>query len=193
MIGLVGRKGAGKDTAAAVLVYEGYANEKFAGALKAMLRTVLSYQGVDAETIERMIEGDLKETPTKYLAGRTPRHAMQTLGTEWGRDQIGEEFWVGTVFQRVAVNTAKGLKTVLTDTRFPNEVEAIETLQGDVFGIVADWITPTIGEHPSEAMIDEIIAALPEGRVVRNFKATSHNIPKAIKAFRERFKHALAA
>ena len=47
-----------------------------------MLRKLLACQGADAEMIRRMIDGDLKEAPTPLLEGRTPRHAMQTLGTD---------------------------------------------------------------------------------------------------------------
>jgi hypothetical protein len=122
LLGLVGRKGSGKDTAAELLLSQGYQNVKFAGALKEMIRSLLAYQGVDESTIDRMIEGDLKEVPTDYLGGHTPRFAMQTLGTEWGRDLIGKNFWVGTAMRR-----AEGKPSVVTDVRFPNEVEAVET------------------------------------------------------------------
>ena len=35
-----------------------------------------------------------RETPHPLLCGRTPRQALQTLGTEWGRDCIGDDVWV---------------------------------------------------------------------------------------------------
>jgi hypothetical protein len=154
LIGITGRKGSGKDTVAQVLFDQGFENIKFAGALKAMTATLLSYQGVDAETIERMIEGDLKEVETEYLAGRTPRHVMQTLGTEWGRKQIDEDLWVHT-----ALNRANSVpKAVITDVRFPNECEAVQKRNAPVIRVAADGIaTPSAEDtHESEAHIDHL-------------------------------------
>ena len=79
IIGIRGAAGAGKSTAAKHLIERyGFKNGKFSGALKAMLRTFLRYRGVDEETIERMIEGDLKEVPSPHLNGATPRWAMRS-------------------------------------------------------------------------------------------------------------------
>lgn len=189
LVGLIGRKGSGKDTAAEVLLAEGYQNVKFAGALKNMIRCLLAYQGVDSDTIERMVEGDLKETPTPHLAGRTPRYAMQTLGTEWGRDLIGEDFWTLVTMARVGDR-----KTVITDVRFPNEVQSVENAGGVPFGISADWIKPVEGEHESERLIDDLIAALPEGQKIVNRKAANDAVlAAAIEGFRRRFLEKLVA
>ncbi|ARK07444.1 hypothetical protein LAV_00044 [Sphingobium phage Lacusarx] len=183
LIGLIGRRGSGKDTAASVLLNGGYENVKFAGALKGMIRFLLAYQGVDAEIIERMIEGDLKEEPSIYLAGRSPRYAMQTLGTEWGRDLMGEDFWVGVTMVRAADK-----KAVITDVRFPNEVEAVEEAGGVPFGIEAEWNKPVEGEHESERLIDDIIAALPPHQKILNRSAQpGEDVAQVIAAFQEDF------
>lgn len=182
LIGLIGRKGSGKDTVASVLLTHGYQNVKFAGALKEMIRSVLAYQGADAETIERMIEGDLKEVATEYLAGRSPRYAMQTVGTDWGRKLMNEDLWVG-----VTINKAVAHPTVITDVRFPNERAAIEQAGGVCFGITADWISAVEGEHESEALIDKMIASLPAGRRLINRRAEGDNLPLAVMELRTRF------
>jgi hypothetical protein len=183
LVGLIGRKGAGKDTAAEVLLSVGYENVKFAGALKDMIRSLLAYQGVEEEVIERMVEGDLKEVPTPYLAGRTPRYAMQTLGTEWGRDQIADDLWVGTAIRRAGNFD----KVVITDVRFPNEKTAVDEAGGVCVGITADWITATEGEHASEALIDEIIERLPDARKITNLRAAPGQTREAIEEFHRRF------
>ncbi|UIS25235.1 putative deoxynucleotide monophosphate kinase [Erythrobacter phage vB_EliS-L02] len=182
IIGLIGRKGAGKDTAADMLMVRGYENIKFAGALKDMLRALLSYQGVDHGTIERMVEGDLKEEPSEYLSGQTPRWAMQTLGTEWGRNLIANGLWVDVTIRRAMA----GDQVVITDCRFPNEKEAIEKVGGVVLGITADWITPVEGEHESEALIDEMIANLPSAQRVTNHWAEGDERLFAIQDFQSR-------
>lgn len=172
LIGLAGRKGAGKDTVASVLTGEGFSNLKFAGGLKAMISTLLAYQGVDEGTIERMIEGDLKEVPSVFLGGKTPRFAMQTLGTEWGRVLIGENLWVDATMNRA--NTVPC--AVITDVRFPNECEAVQRKGGIVIRVQASDQTGPAETHPSEAMIDD----LPVDAVFANDKAAGVEKAKAL-------------
>jgi hypothetical protein len=182
LIGLIGKKGSGKDTAADGLEAYGFQNVKFAGALKAMLRTLLAYQGVDEDTIGRMIDGDLKEVPTEYLAGKTPRFAMQTLGTEWGRNLIGPDFWLDTAMKKAATGD-----TVITDCRFPNEVEAVKSNGGTVIRIVAEGRTvfdeTAVGvDHASETLMDE----LPEDVVIANVMAgRPEDIPAAVEKLKK--------
>jgi len=182
LVGLLGRKGSGKDTAALALLSQGYQNVKFAGALKDMLRTLLTYQGLESHIVERMVEGDLKEVPTPFLGEQEPRFAMQTLGTEWGRNLIAPDLWVGTAIRR-----AGDRDTVITDVRFPNEMAAVVAAGGVCFGITADWIKPVRGEHESEALIDDLIASLPAGQKIINRRAAPGEEPYAIQDFQKRF------
>lgn len=148
IVGFTGRKRSGKDTAALAVRATRVA---FAGALKHMLRALLQYQEVDEATIERMIEGDLKEVPTPFLNGHTPRHAMQTLGTEWGRDCMGEDVWVN-IAHNLAVNYQD---VVIADVRFPNEAASIRD-RGGVVVRISRPDNPANDDHPSEAMIDKL-------------------------------------
>ncbi len=61
LIGFVGLKGSGKDTAAAALEPLGFTNVKFAGALKTMIYAYLDYVGVDFVNAHRIVDGDWKE------------------------------------------------------------------------------------------------------------------------------------
>lgn len=172
LIGLAGRKGAGKDTVASVFLEQGFTNLKFAGGLKAMIATLLAYQGVDDAMIERMIEGDLKEVPSEFLGGKTPRFAMQTLGTEWGRDLISNNLWVGATMNRAgSVGDA-----VITDVRFPNECEAVRKAGGLTIRIQASDQADVSDAHPSEAMIDD----LPVDGVFANDKSAGVEKAKAL-------------
>lgn len=152
LIGLTGRKGAGKDAMASVLIEMGFENVKFAGALKSMVEALLRYQGVDEDTIGRMIEGDLKEVESDYLAGRTPRYVMQTIGTEWGRDLVGTDLWVNCALNRAATLP----QAVITDVRFPNECDAVQQRGGSVFLISACAGGVSTDAHESEAHIDNL-------------------------------------
>jgi hypothetical protein len=160
LIAIAGRKGHGKDTAASGLP-DDFVNVKFAGPIKVMLDALLEYAGVDADKRHRMVEGDLKEVPTSILCGKTPRYVMQTLGTEWGRNLIGEEFWT-TIFGR---RIKQFDKVVCTDMRFPNEVGYVHALNGITVRVERPGAAKTGGdEHPSETSID----TLPVDYVIQN-------------------------
>jgi hypothetical protein len=112
LIALTGPKESGKSTIAKYLheTY-GYARIRFADPLKDMLRVV--------GLTDYELEGDGKALPCELLGGCTPRHAMQTLGTEWGRQQISREFWSEAWERRV--DASPDDRVVAEDLRFPNE------------------------------------------------------------------------
>lgn len=145
IIAFTGYAGAGKTTAANILIENGWARGKFAAPLKAMMRSLLRDQGATPADIERMIEGDLKEIPSDLLNGKSPRHAMQTLGTEWGRNCIHEDLWVDAAM-RGALRP-----TVFDDCRFPNEAAAIRAAGGAIIEIQRPSVGPVNG-HVSEKL-----------------------------------------
>jgi deoxynucleotide monophosphate kinase-like protein len=147
MIAFVGLRRSGKDTAALALVNQGWKLVKFADALKGMLRYYLDYVGVHPEVIEELIEGSRKEEPNDNFCGKSCRWAMQSLGTEWGRNLIGDDLWVRATMSRAW----QYQNTAISDCRFPNEAEAIHQNGGKIIrieraGLIAD-------SHPSEAGI----------------------------------------
>lgn len=80
----------------------------------------------------------------------TPRHAMITLGTEWGRCIMGENFWVNI--------TARKIKTIpgnvkITDVRFPNEAAKVKELGGMLLRVERPGTEASSGSHESEALI----------------------------------------
>lgn len=124
IIGLSGPAGSGKSTAAKYLVHRhGFTLVKFATPLKNMLRAI--------GLTEREIEGDLKDIPSDKLCGRTPRYAMQTIGTEWGRNTIEDKFWT-TLWQAEARRYAR---VVCDDCRFDNEAEVVRNMGGVIVGL----------------------------------------------------------
>lgn len=149
VVALTGRAGSGKSTAAAYLEERhGFVRTRFAGPLKAMLRTLYeAAQVLTRDEIERRIEGDLKEVPDPLLRGKTPRQAMQFLGTEWGRDLIGTDFWTELWKSRLA----NGINYVVEDCRFPNEAEAVRSVGGVIIEIECPWAGSATGAaHASE-------------------------------------------
>ncbi len=153
LIGIAGRRRSGKDTAALALVEQDYTLIRFADPLKNMIRTLLGNAALTMGDIERIIEGDQKETPLQLLCGKTARYAMQTLGTEWGRSLIGEDVWI-----RIALSRASGLNgVVIPDVRFKNEADAIHKAGGKIIKIIRPNLQQSSADsHVSEQEIDEI-------------------------------------
>lgn len=126
LVAVHGRKRAGKGTAAAHLVAaHGYEVIRFADPMKDMLRVMLRHCRLDDATIERCLEGDLKEAPLDALGGATTRHAIQKLGTEW-REMVHGPLWVDIARRRWRAVIAAGGRAVVEDLRMPDELEALE-------------------------------------------------------------------
>lgn len=141
-VGLVGVMRSGKTTVADYLCQSyGFTRIKFADPLKDMLRSL----GLN----EDEIEGDLKMQPCNLLMGQTPRHAMQTLGTEWGRNMIHPNLWTRAWSERAGRHQL----VVADDCRFPNEVDEIRRQAGKLIRIIPaypGYVDP-VDLHESEA------------------------------------------
>jgi hypothetical protein len=141
IIGLCGAIGAGKSTVAKLLVSKhGRTLLPLAGPLKNMLMSLgLSYA---------QVYGSEKEVPSDLLCGKTPRHAMQTLGTEWGRNHVGQELWTKAWLAQLAQLPNDFI--VVDDVRFANEFAMIRDLGGVIVDVWRDSLPHTNPSHPSE-------------------------------------------
>jgi hypothetical protein len=146
VIALCGRAGAGKSFAAEALALYGYRTVKFAGPLKGMLRAL--------GLTEAEIEGDRKEAPCALLGGKSPRQAMQTLGTEWGRGLIDPELWTRAWSLEVEKRLALGQKVVVDDCRFENELAVVQQF-GRAIRIRRPGAT-IAAPHASETGLDHV-------------------------------------
>lgn len=162
-IGFCGPAGAGKSTAAERLVKHWRFNRvRFAGPLKAMMLAL----GLDPD----QVDGNRKEEPSPLLCGRTPRQAMQWLGTEWGRDLIGQGFWIAAwqaaverTFDPLTPSYGSPKLIVADDVRFANEAKAIR----DRGGIVVRIERPGAGSASGHAHASEHMDFVPD-RIIRN-------------------------
>jgi energy-coupling factor transporter ATP-binding protein EcfA2 len=118
IVAFIGPAGCGKSTAAAALIEQGYVRHRFAGPLKAMLRAL--------GLTEAEVDGERKEKPCALLGGKTPREAMQSLGTDWGRKMITGDLWLRAWLDTLPTHG----RIVVDDCRFPNEAAAIKSLGG---------------------------------------------------------------
>lgn len=158
LIAFTGPAGCGKTTAAKYFVDRyGYTRMRFADPLKRMLSAL----GLTAE----QIDGVEKELPCDLLCGQTPRWAMQSLGTEWGRECIDADLWIE--HWRYAFKQ-QHQSVVVDDCRFPNEVVAIRVAGGFVVRI--DGRGGAIGsDHISERAGAPVMLSISNAGSVEQF------------------------
>ena len=164
VVGLVGLRGAGKDTAAQVLLENGWRRAAFADALY-----LEAAQAFDV-TVEFLQRRETKETPltelalinckdllyvgtflgyetdrlaaegadipqmTQLMQPRSPREILQVWGTEYRRKLYDDSYWRDQV--ELVIRANPGTNFVVTDVRFPDEARLIEETLGGRLGRV---------------------------------------------------------
>jgi hypothetical protein len=133
IIGVVGFAGSGKGTAGDILCKDyNFTRIAFADAVKDATAAIFGWP-------RNLLEGDtdvsrtFRETPDTWWSEKfgyevTPRLMLQMMGTEAGRDVFHKDLWVYVVEQRLKDHA----NVVITDVRFPNEIEAIRAKGGFV-------------------------------------------------------------
>ena len=137
--------------------------KKFAGKLK---QTASLLTGIPVEMFEDQ-EFKKQEMPecwnklqqsgrSKVLAPMTYRQFLQELGTEAMRNGLHSNVWVNALFAdyRLWSNGKKDWypNWIITDMRFPNEMEAIVKKSGITIRVVRPGTAQ--GTHPSEIALD---------------------------------------
>lgn len=158
IIGIAGYARSGKDTIADILV-ERHDFTKIAFADK--LREGLYWLNPMVSTGEQMIKDyDPRNVRVRWVIDRyswdnykeTPwgeeiRELLQRLGTEVGRNLLGENIWVEALDWHAADNI------VIPDMRFPNEIKAVESRRGFTWRVRRPGVGPA-NAHSSETALD---------------------------------------
>ncbi len=132
IIGLAGTAGSGKDTLGDYLVCQhGFTKLAFADPLRDMVVALLVHLGIDERDALWSLANDrlFKEHPLPQI-DRSPRQLMQTLGTEWGRNQVHPDLWLKIAQERIELTAGP---VVITDVRFSNEAQLVRDLGGKVW------------------------------------------------------------
>lgn len=160
LIGLMGRKQSGKDTAAEHLIEEyGFVRYAFADPIKDACIDAFGFT-------KEQCWGNLKEVVDPRW-GVTPRKIFQIFGTELFQYElpkhvpelagIGRSFWAyrfGLWYEeQLAINPA--IRVVITDVRFPFEAKLITDLGGSIVKINRPSLTYN-DSHASETEMDGI-------------------------------------
>lgn len=175
IIGLHGRKGAGKDTVGQMIrdqVGEGRcALISFADPIR---RFVASLIGIHPESLTHQA---VKEGKISWLNDVTPRHMMQTLGTEWGRNMIDPDLWIKMAAMQLRLYVAYDRPfVVFTDVRFPNEAEMIRNSFGTIIHI----------ERPEKTLQDKHVSEIPLPRATEDLvidnSGTVHDLRSTVRS-----------
>ena len=144
LIGFAGRKGMGKDTCAEVLVSRlGYERFAFADCMKRICKNLFDFT-------DDQLHGQTKDTEDPRY-GHSPRQLLQMFGSDFIRDKVSEEFWVGKFKKFMRERLDDDPPVVVSDVRFQNEIDVIKELGGRVFLIKRNSVEPT-DEHQSESV-----------------------------------------
>jgi len=79
--------------------------------------------------------------------GKSTRDLMRSLGTEWGREKVGQDIWVDLLMARI--DHCDSHSAVIDDVRFPNEAQAIRKRGGIVVELSREGIAYE-GSHVTE-------------------------------------------
>jgi hypothetical protein len=132
LIGIVGLIGSGKDTVSKRLeTMHGFRKDSFAKSLKDAVSCMFNW---DREMLEGKTDESRawREKPDKFWSEKfgkdvTPRWVLQHFGTEVMRENMLDSIWIDSCMSRY-----KGENTVISDTRFENEIKTIRNNGGKI-------------------------------------------------------------
>lgn len=199
LLGICGQAGSGKDTVADHLCLQHqFVKVGFADPLKRICKDVFNFSDEQLWGPSEKRNAEDRRYPRPSLPGPggmgllydtgylTPRHALQTLGTEWGRHCYAD-VWVDYAIRIHAklqeggwqYRPMNGLKmaanppdfranVVISDVRFRNEVEGIKKAGGYIFRIIRPGAEGNVGVsgHASEMEQKSIPDALFDGVIL---------------------------
>lgn len=156
IVALSGKKGCGKSTVAEYLEREhAFQRISYASPGREMLKA-LGLTDLDFSPLN-------KETPIEWLSGVrdvTPRYLMQTLLSDWGREQVHPDIWAMVVSHKIR-NSGKN-NVVIDDLRFDNEAERLAEDFGKenvrILRIVRPGLVDNaLSQHPSEKGVSKFL------------------------------------
>jgi hypothetical protein len=154
LIGLTGRAGTGKDTAAAYLCARyGFAQASFADPIRSMVLLMLEEADIDHGwlTVRWLKEAEIPEL------GTSARALMQTIGTECGR-MLNRDIWVNHLQRRLGLpEQPVHDRVVISDVRMFNEAAWVRR-QGGTLLRLSRMQADAVRGHASEASIEHLAA-----------------------------------
>lgn len=156
VIGLSGYARAGKDTIAHFLAERGYVRASFADYIRTALYALNPLVSEDRRVSDVV---DAYGWEVAKVERPEVRSLLQRLGTEVGREILGDNVWVDLTFR----NMPDASNVVIADCRYPNEAQVVKELGGEIWRVVRPGHGPA-NTHQSEIGLD----AWPFDRIFAN-------------------------
>lgn len=155
IIGLSGYARSGKDTVADILIANaGFERIAFADKLRAALYALNPILDIVPERgaifLQEVIDEFGWDGVKGTVFGPEVRRLLQRMGTEAGRNVLGENIWVDATFKDLDDDK----NYVSTDCRFWNEAKSVKAKFGEVWRITRPGVGP-INDHISEIGLDK--------------------------------------
>lgn len=172
IIGISGKKRAGKDTAASILLDRGFRRVSFAAPLKSIcgevfgldfnddsrkdepFDTPLDVSAAHINKLTKRIRDEVTEeqeeairAAMKFKKFGTRREILQFIGTDLFRKFIDDNIWINYAKQELLDHEGD---IVITDARFPNERKMLKELGAKLILIKRPEIEDTTDSHSSE-------------------------------------------
>jgi hypothetical protein len=154
IIGICGFIGSGKDTVADFLVnFHEFRRESFASTLKDSVAAVFGWdrtllEGRTAEAREWREQVDPWWAARLNMPTLTPRWVLQYWGTEVCRRSFHDDIWIASLENKLR-NSKDNI--VISDCRFPNEIEAIKKANGVIVwvqrGALPEWYDDAVSAN----------------------------------------------
>ena len=165
IIGINGYAGSGKDTVGTILQQidrdSHWEIKKWAGKLKqvAELLTGIPVEKFEDQEFKKTNLG--KQWNDRINNPMSVRDFLQKLGTEGLRDGLHTNTWVNALMADYRCIPADRAPNgwdcdnwIITDTRFPNEAQAIKDADGIIIRVTRPGIGP-VNDHPSETGLNQ--------------------------------------
>jgi hypothetical protein len=157
IVGICGLIGSGKDTIADYLVnFHQFRRDSFAGTLKDAVSAVFGWdremlEGRTKEARKQREQVDIWWAERLDMPNLTPRWVLQYWGTEVCRHGFHDNIWIASLENKLRNKTGN---TVITDCRFPNEIDIIRKQNGKVIwvrrGPLPEWYNTALTEHTTD-------------------------------------------
>lgn len=144
IVALNGTIGSGKDTFSDVFINNGWKRVSFAGTLKDAVSVIFGWN-------REMLEGSTPEArkireeidpywSAKFGKDITPRYILQYFGTDVLRSHLHNDIWINSLERQILQLDSD--KIIVTDCRFPNELNMIRSNNGiviEIQRILPEW------------------------------------------------------
>ncbi len=166
IIGICGFIGSGKDTIADYLVnYHGFRRESFANSLKDAVAQVFGWDRVLLEGRTKQAREWREQVDTWWakrlnMPNLTPRWILQYWGTEVCRKGFHDDIWIAALENKLR-NSKDDV--VISDCRFPNEIQSIKDAGGIVIRVVRgpepEWYQDAVNANEGRGNMSWLISS----------------------------------